>query len=323
LDWQYLKTFGPTALRLTVVHGAPAAVGVFGLASAAFAEWRRQRSEARAEAAESAAAQVDLLRAEFEARTARAEAAQALIERNWRSGTPPGLESLTREQVAQARLGFLFGKTHIAIVGHSGAGKSTLTNRLRGLSSDKGPDAAFVSENEATRVTSRYEDAIHPQHVWYDVPGAGTPSSPDWQYFMDHKLYAYDALIVAFADRITATDLTILKNAKECGIPTFFVRTKSDQIMRNMAMAEVGEGEEDEDEWASPWQDARMMQERYIESSREYARTMLAEAGLDDTQPVYLVSGKGVYLTVKGNRPPNTPLDEVQLIHDLLQVNVN
>jgi GTP-binding protein EngB required for normal cell division len=304
-------------MRLAVKFGGGAALGAMGFATAALAERGRQYAEARAHTSALAAQKAESLRAESEAKFQRAEATRKLIESNWRSGVPPGLDSLTPEQITQARSGFLDGKTHIAIVGHSGAGKSTLTNRLRGLSSDKGPDAAVVSENEATHVVTPYPDNLHPQHVWYDVPGSGTLYTPDWQYFMDHKLYAYDALIVVFADRITSTDLTILKNAKECGIPTFFVRAKSDQIMRNMALAEVDES--DEDEWSFAWPDEGKMRQRYIDSTREYVRRVLLDAGLDSSQLVYMVSRKGVYMAVN-QRPGDSLLDEEQLIHDLLQV---
>lgn len=258
------------------------------------AEWKRQELEEK-------------LRQEEE-RARAAEEARAIFEANWRNGTPPGISSLTPEQIRQARSSYLDGKVHIAVVGQSGSGKSTLTNCLRGKKATA-PGAARVGQNECTRKVNRYTDPLHPQHVWYDVPGAGTLDCPDWHYFMDKELYVYDALIVVFSDRIMQNDVRVLDNAQELGIPTFLVRSKSEQIIRNM--------QSDFEE------DARASKARYIRSTLDYVREILGQvASLNENQKVYMIARDGVMRAVKGNSASSDALDEQQLVEDLLEVQV-
>ena len=229
-----------------------------------------------------------------------AEAAREQMETNWQNGIPPGLASLTREQMAQARSSFIDNKVHIAFVGNSGTGKSTLINSIRGLRSSS-PGAAPVNQVECTRVISPYADPRHPHVVWYDVPGAGTAEIRDWQYFMDQKLYAFDALVVVFSDRILQNDLRVLGNAAELGISTFLVRSKSDQIVYNMGVdMEL---------------DAAEARVRYIRETHVYVRREID----DDARRVYLVSREGLRRATVGELGYAAALDEQQLLDDLLQ----
>jgi GTP-binding protein EngB required for normal cell division len=254
------------------------------------AEWKRQELE-------------EQLKQQAE-RAAAAEEARAMFEENWRAGKPPGIASLTPEQIKQAKSNYLDGKAHIAFVGMSGTGKSTLVNSVRGLRASAA-GAALVSQNEGTRKIDRYTDPLHPQHVWYDVPGAGTLECPDWQYFMDKELYVYDALVIVFSDRIMQNDMRVLWYAEELGIPTFLVRSKSDQIMRNM--------ESDYEE------DANAAKVRYLRTTHSYVREVLGQAESDENKKVYMISREVMLQVVKGGTA-KTGLDEQQLLGDLLKV---
>ncbi|KAF9463903.1 interferon-inducible GTPase-domain-containing protein [Collybia nuda] len=129
--------------------------------------------------------------------------------------------------------GYIQGLRHFAVVGRSGTGKSSLINAFRGLTNND-PEAARVGVNETTADVTRYPDPRNPKCVWYDVPGAGTLNIPDWQYFKDQGIYMFDAVIVLYADRFTSTDIALLKTCRNCSIPTFIVRSKSDQYIRNI-----------------------------------------------------------------------------------------
>ena len=264
---------------------------------------RREREEAERRQRE---IEEQLRREEERARAA--EAAKELIEANWRAGVHPGVASLTQEQIQQAKSSYLDGKVHIAFVGQSGAGKSTLTNSVRGLkANDAG--AATVSQNEGTRKIDRYVDPIHPQCVWYDVPGAGTLECTDWNYFMAKELYAYDIVVVVFSDRIMQNDVRVLANAQELGIPTFLVRTKSDQVIRNMQE----DYEEEED----------TSRARFVQSTHDYVREVLSQAeGVDANKRVYMVSRDGVIAVVKQGPVSQQGLDEQALVRDILQVQI-
>lgn len=222
---------------------------------------------------------------------------------SYEKGIPPG-PVLTEEAIKAARRN-VDGKTHVAVVGHSGVGKSTLVNRLRGLKTDRDDGAAVVSENEGTTEVTGYESNMHPGLVWYDVPGAGTQTTRDWQYFLDQKLYEFDALVVLFADRILEMDLMVLRNARALPVetPTFFVRAKSDRIIRD-----IKESEDIDEETA---------RERYVESTKESVRRELAVSGLDESTKVYMVSRDGMRAAVH-QEDTGTLLDEKQLIDDLL-----
>ena len=229
-----------------------------------------------------------------------AEASRVQLGTNCQNGIPPGIASLTREQMVQARSNFMDNKVHIAFVGNSGTGKSTLINSIRGLRSSS-PGAAPVNQTKCTRGISSYTDPRHPHVVWYDVPGAGTAEIRDWQYFTDQKLYAFDGLVIVFSDRILQNDLRVLSNAVALEIPTFLVRSKSDQIVHDMEVdLEL---------------DVAEVRARYIQETHAYARREI----YDNTRRVYLVSREGMRRAAVGEFGYAAVLDEQQLLDDLLQ----
>ncbi|THU75355.1 P-loop containing nucleoside triphosphate hydrolase protein, partial [Dendrothele bispora CBS 962.96] len=126
------------------------------------------------------------------------------------------------------------GKFHFAIAGLSGSGKSSLVNAFRGVLNQTAK-AAATGITETTMVVGRYPDPNPDKPcIWYDVPGAGTLTIKDWDYFNKQGLYIFDAIIVLFDNRFTATDIAILRNCERWKIPTFIVRSKSDQQIENL-----------------------------------------------------------------------------------------
>lgn len=118
----------------------------------------------------------------------------------------------TPEELESPKLRYQYseGRVHIAIAGYSGTGKSSLVNAFRGLK-DSHKGAAATGHNETTRSITRYPNPNYPVLVWFDVPGGGTLSMPDWQYFNTQGLYIFDAIIVLFSIRFTAIDIPILQ----------------------------------------------------------------------------------------------------------------
>eukprot|EP01055_Gregarina_sp_Pseudo9_P000618 Gregarina_sp_Pseudo_9__617@NODE_1396_length_1637_cov_62_710263_g1301_i0_p1_GENE_NODE_1396_length_1637_cov_62_710263_g1301_i0NODE_1396_length_1637_cov_62_710263_g1301_i0_p1_ORF_typecomplete_len396_score68_60IIGP/PF05049_13/1_8e03IIGP/PF05049_13/9_4e53HOOK/PF05622_12/1e10MMR_HSR1/PF01926_23/5_8e02MMR_HSR1/PF01926_23/2_3e08FeoB_N/PF02421_18/1_2e08RsgA_GTPase/PF03193_16/2_1e05RsgA_GTPase/PF03193_16/3_1e02SRPRB/PF09439_10/0_00012Septin/PF00735_18/4_3e02Septin/PF00735_18/0_00011Roc/PF08477_13/1_5e03Ro len=135
--------------------------------------------------------------------------------------------------VAKRKLGYREGYFHIAIAGRSGTGKSSLINSLRGLRKND-PGAAAVGYVETTTQTTSYEPPNARYKVrWYDVPGAGTLNIPRWDYFKNHDLFMFDAIILVWDSRLMDTDFAILMHCSNLQIPCFVVRSKCDFVLAN------------------------------------------------------------------------------------------
>ncbi|KAG9317837.1 hypothetical protein JVU11DRAFT_2063 [Chiua virens] len=197
-------------------------------------------------------------------------------------------------------------------------GKSSLVNAFRGLHG-KDPRAAAAGVTETTLHLTRYADT-NPDSlfVWYDIPGAGTLKCPDWQYFNDQGLYVFDSIIVLSDNRLTMTDIAILTNARWFNIPTYIVRSKADQHIRNVMMMDMGydheeDGEEDVERRNQLYKAAR---KQLIEKTRENVKSNLEVANLPD-QRVYIVSSNTLLRAVL-NKMSKNAIDEVDLLDDLL-----
>ena len=310
------------------------------------AELKREKSKAE-EARKHAEERADTLRREMstyrdEARSLREGTLQALLslkeicERDLAAAREATLQAErriwegrrsilfpTRLQYEETRhkLQYELGIFHLAVSGLSGSGKSSLINALRGLR-NASKRAAPVGVKETTSEVVRYPDATGKPYAWYDVPGAGTLSIPEWQYFTDQGLYIFDCIIVVFDARFTATDIAILRNCVAFQIPTFIVRSKSRQHIVNVARDARPDGDQDgddsdleDDSGGTDTQD-RMAKARdsYIQDTRRSVKKELEKAALDP-QRVYIIDKDDLVKAVKGK--PCDGIDEDDLLNDM------
>ncbi|KAJ8588178.1 P-loop containing nucleoside triphosphate hydrolase protein [Rhizopogon salebrosus TDB-379] len=245
-----------------------------------------------------------------------AAAARDDAERRLREGIQPVVTPTTEEiRAAQAKIQYQENLFHFAVAGRAGAGKSSLVNGFRGLT-NREAGAARTGVTETTMTLGRYPDPDEQcRHVWYDLPGAGTIKIPDWQYFNAQGLYVFDCIVVLFDNRFTSTDIAILLNCRRFQIPTYVVRSKADQHIRNI-MKEMGYDSDDDSidrtQRAAMYTTAR---EQFINETRRNVKANLADANLPD-QKVYVVSG-GCLRAVAKSQQPARVIDENHLLNDL------
>ena len=247
----------------------------------------------------------------------RANAARKEVERKWREGIQPEVWPTKEElQTAQKRLQHTGDALHFAVAGAAGSGKSSLINAFCGLR-NKDPGAARTGIVETTSEIARYPDPT-PENpfVWYNVPGAGTLAIPDWQYFNAQGLYIFDCIIVLFDNRFTTIDVVILKHCARFKIPTYIVRSKSNQHIENMVqdMYESDDEDGNEDDYRAELY--AMARDKYIEETRQSVRINLEAANLPQ-QKVYIVS-KDTLLNLVKRRVFKDVIDELELLKDLL-----
>ncbi|KAF8138957.1 P-loop containing nucleoside triphosphate hydrolase protein [Boletus edulis] len=215
-------------------------------------------------------------------------------------------------KAAKEKIQYKDGVFHFAVAGVAGSGKSSLINALCGMS-NQDPNAAATGIVETTLEVGRYTNPSHADHfAWYDVPGSGTLKIPDWQYFNSQGLYVFDCVIVLFNNRFTMTDQAILTNCRRYRIPTFIVRSKADQHIRNL-MKEMGYDSDDEGQTKERMY--RAAREQFIAETHRSVKENLQEAQLPD-QRVYIVSHKSVLGIVRDKTPKRT-IDELELLRDL------
>ncbi|THH20327.1 hypothetical protein EW146_g1007 [Bondarzewia mesenterica] len=276
-------------------------------AAARQAEEEKRKARVEQEAAQAAAAAADQ-------RVKDQEAARLEAERKLREGIQPIIWPSLEEIVSvKTRLQYKEGFFHFAISGIAGSGKSSLINAFRGLRNNA-PGASSTGIVETTTVISRYvdPDPANP-FVWYDVPGAGTLMIPDWEYFNAQGLYIFDCIIVLFDNRFTATDVAIIKNCARFNIPSYIVRSKSNQHILNVMM-DMGYDEEEDEEVRHAI--AATARSKFILETRQSVERNLRDAKLPQ-QKVYIVS-KDLLLMVISGKKPKAPIDEIELVRDLL-----
>ncbi|KAG2354815.1 interferon-inducible GTPase-domain-containing protein [Suillus spraguei] len=245
-----------------------------------------------------------------------ANAAKAEAERKLKEGIQPVVTPTPEEvSAAKRRVKYREDLFHFAVAGVAGGGKSSLINAFRGLR-NKDAGSAATGVTETTLAMARYgsPNAEYP-YVWYDIPGAGTLKIPDWQYFNVQGLYVFDCIIVLFDNRFTMTDIAILTNCRRFKIPTYIVRSKADQHIRNI-MKDMGydsDDDESEDQKKKLYQDAR---QQFIQQTRQSVKDNLKSANMPD-QRVYIVSNEPMLGVVKEKRPKKI-IDEIELLNDLI-----
>ena len=263
------------------------------------AEEGRARAAADAQRAQQAQEKADQARREAEKAAEDARAAREEAERNLREGIRPiVIPTPAQFRATKLRLQYQKGLIHFAVAGIAGSGKSSLINAFRGLRNRDG-GAAPTGVVETTSVIARYPDS-NPANpfVWYDVPGAGTLSIPDWQYFTDQGLYIFDCIVVLFDNRFTATDIAILRNCARFQIPTYIVRSKSRQHIQNV-LEDMPDADDNDPRTRA------MAGEKYVHETRASVTKNLHTAGLSD-QRVYLADKEALTQAVKGRQPKNT-----------------
>ncbi|KAF9038190.1 interferon-inducible GTPase-domain-containing protein [Panaeolus papilionaceus] len=266
-------------------------------------EARRRGEEAERQAEEAVRQAREAQRRSDEARR-EAEEARRRVEDQWMRGIPPDFRPTEEiKQRFRQRYRIQDSKINIAIVGEAGMGKSSLLNALRGLSPrDRG--AAPTGFNETTAIVQGYPDLRNPNIVWYDVPGASTPTVQGWMYFAEQGLFVFSLIVVVFADRFTQTTGTLISNANKCSIPAFLVRTKADQLVRNVL-------DDYEDE---PLSD-REARELVVTETRQMVAGNLARLKLP-MQRVYIVS-KFAMKRLVSSGDTSAVIDEQRVLDDI------
>lgn len=282
------------------------------------AEEARRRAEEERQRREREQQEAERARQEAEKAAAEARAQQEAAEKQLRKGARPVIiPSLQQIQEAKERFQYQEGYLHVGVAGIAGSGKSSLVNALRGIRNGE-PGAAETGIVETTSVAARYPDPKPGKRiVWYDVPGAGTLSIPDWIYFADQGLFVLDCILVLFDARFTATDIAILRNCERFRIPAYIVRSKARQHIRNLVHDIGGEDSDDEDDGVVSATALAKAREQYVKESRETVSRNLEAAGLPQ-QRVYLVDKQTLVPLVRGEaRGSAEVVDENDLLDAL------
>ena len=214
---------------------------------------------------------------------------------------------------------------HIAVAGYTGTGKSSIINAFRGIKNNNKQHAANVGVTETTLGIGRYPDPNRSgpkaKFVWYDIPGSGTLLQPGPQYFNAHGLFVFDIILVLFGGRFSQQDLVILEHAAHFKVPTFLIRSKSNQYIENIIREELDyEGVQSGPEFEAVYRQARELYER---ETKQSVRKNLGTGGYHDpNQKVYLISAPGMRAYVnnvpeESLQPTSRWIDEAQLIEDI------
>jgi GTP-binding protein EngB required for normal cell division len=152
---------------------------------------------------------------------------------------PPGLSDRDVVEQAQARVGMdCVAHYNFAVCGPSGVGKSYFINSARGIRPGAA-GAADVGITETTHETFRYDFPTVPHLKLWDLPGFGTERHPTRTYVRDKSLFAFDAVLVLYSDRLLAGVVDIVREMDAAGVPVALVRTKADRAVEDV-MADKG-----------------------------------------------------------------------------------
>lgn len=206
--------------------------------------------------------------------------------------------SMIREEAGNRKLNF-------GVSGVVKSGKSSLLNSFRGLGA-RDPGAARVGSSETTVGVTRYNDP-RPDYpfAWYDIAGFGTASVPAQLYFNSHGLFALDCILILIKDSFQESDAALIKQCRNLSIPTYLVRSFSDQRINSIL-----------EDGAPSYADARA---EYTRDAEENARKGLRDFQLGE-QRVYLINARAMLSLVRGGSPmPDSIIHEAELLRDVLQ----
>jgi hypothetical protein len=193
---------------------------------------------------------------------------------------------------------------HFGVSGVVKGGKSSLLNSFRGLT-PRDPKAAKVGSSETTCYVDPYSDP-RPDYpfAWYDIAGFDTASAPADNYFNRHGLFALDCILILIKDSFRKSDAAMIKRCRNLSIPTYIVRSFSDQHIGNIL-----------DDTGASYEDARA---EYIRDAEENVRKGLADFQLG-AQRLYLVNRHAMLALVGGRSMPDSMIHEAELLRDMLQ----
>jgi hypothetical protein len=192
---------------------------------------------------------------------------------------------------------------HLGFSGVVKSGKSSLLNSFRGLT-PRDPYAAKVGSCETTSGITRYDDprSNYP-FAWYDIAGFDTNSVPADSYFHNHRLFTLNCILILIKDSFRESDATVIKQCHNHSIPTFIVRSFSDQHIGNIL-----------DDGAPSYAEAHA---EYIRDAEENVRKGLADFGLAG-QRLYLVNSRAMLALVgESNLTPDGMIHEAELLRDV------
>lgn len=95
--------------------------------------------------------------------------------------------------------------------------------------------AAAVGVNETTKEPKEYQFPNNKNVKIWDLPGAGTPNFPFATYIEKVQLKRFDMLLILSSSRFTTEDQALLEEAEKRKMTAFFVRTKLQNDVENMA----------------------------------------------------------------------------------------
>jgi GTP-binding protein EngB required for normal cell division len=147
-------------------------------------------------------------------------------EQNHTARSPLDREKLKKE--TRQLLGLSNSSVNVVATGVTGSGKASLINGLRGLR-NKQPSAAPVGETNATGL-SWYAD-VSGEWKFYKLAKQATFNASGKDYFEENGLYAFDAIVIVFTVGLRQIDATLCKEAKNWGVPVYFVRNKCDEVL--------------------------------------------------------------------------------------------
>ncbi|CAF0858128.1 unnamed protein product [Adineta steineri] len=184
----------------------------------------------------------------------------------------------------------------IAVTGSSGQGKSSLINTIRGLKADS-DGAAKVDSVECTKNVTEYPDPNHPNLIYYDLPGVGTPNFSRDEYFNIIKKQTYDSVgfedfdffLILSADRFTEDDVWLAKYINKHGREFYFIRTKVDNDLRSSA--------EDYPDSYNEENILETIRNNYLEQLHKLNLGKTGSRDIDRSKRIFLLSAKFAHST--------------------------